>query len=78
LTVGPVVRLGIFHPPSTGARFRITVFAARAGDGVPHAADDAAKAEFVPFFAVTTRPLTPGAVGWIARAITALSDLPDR
>ena len=73
LVVGPVVRLGLFRPPPENSPFHITVFAARAGEGIPRAGDDAAKAEFVPFSAVLTRPLTPGAVGWIARAIAALA-----
>ncbi len=72
LTVGPLTRLGRLCPE--GAAFRVTVFAARAGEGKPKAGDDAARAEFVPFPAVLTRPLTAGAVGWIARAIAALSE----
>jgi ADP-ribose pyrophosphatase YjhB (NUDIX family) len=76
LVVGPIVRLGLFHPPSAGSAFDITVFAALAGAGVPLAGDDAAQAEFVPFSAVLTRPLTARAPGWIARAIAALCDLP--
>lgn len=76
LTVGPLVRLGVFEPPVAPLRFRLTVFAARAGDGVPVAADDAARAEFVPFQHVLDRPLTPGAAGWIARAIAALAPPP--
>ena len=48
-------------------RFAIlTVFAALAGEGMPVAADDAARAEFVAFERVLTRPHTPGAAGWIA------------
>jgi 8-oxo-dGTP diphosphatase len=74
LVVGSVVRLGLFHPPSAGPAFDITVFAARAVEGVPRVGDDAAQAEFVPFSAVLTRPLTAGAVGWIVRAIAALSE----
>lgn len=73
LIVGPVVQLGLFRPPPENSPFHITVFAARAGEGIPRAGDDAAQAEFVPFSAVLRRPLTPGAVGWIARAIAALS-----
>lgn len=79
LHVGPLVRLGTFHPPPAGAAapsFSITVFAARALGGVPVAGDDAARAEFVPFSAVLTRPLTPRAPAWIARAILALADPP--
>jgi ADP-ribose pyrophosphatase YjhB (NUDIX family) len=74
LRVGAVVRLGEFTPE--GSAFRVAVFAARAGDGEPKAGDDAAKAEFVPFAHVLTRPLTAGAAGWIARAIAALADPP--
>ena len=75
LTVGPVVRLGVFRPPAD-PQFLITVFAARAGAGVPKAGDDAAQAEFVPWPKVLDRPLTPRAPAWIARAISALSGLP--
>jgi 8-oxo-dGTP diphosphatase len=75
LVVGPLVRLGIFHPPAAGARFDITVFAAHAGEGIPVAGDDAAQAEFVPLSEVLLRPLTAEAPAWIARAITALSGL---
>jgi 8-oxo-dGTP diphosphatase len=75
LTVGPVVRLGEFRPPAD-RRFLITVFAARAGAGVARADDDAAQAEFVQWPTVLDRPLTPHAPAWIARAISALSDLP--
>jgi 8-oxo-dGTP diphosphatase len=78
LSVGKVVRLGEFRPPSGGAVFHITVFAALAGEGIPVAADDAACAEFVAFERVLTRPHTPGAAGWIARAIAALGGLPHR
>jgi ADP-ribose pyrophosphatase YjhB (NUDIX family) len=78
LTVGEVVRLGSFRPPEGVSGFHVTVFAARAGEGEPRAGDDAAQAEYVPFSGVLTRPLTAGAPGWIARAITALSGLPPR
>ncbi len=71
LSVGDVLHLGDFSPP--GAAFHVPVFAARAGEGTPSAGDDAAEAAFVPFSSVLTRPLTPGAAGWIARAIVALS-----
>lgn len=74
LTVGPLVPIGAFSPP--GTVFRIVVFAARAGEGEPVAADDAAKAAFVPFADVLTRPVTAGAAGWIARAIVALAERP--
>ena len=76
LSVGRVVRLGCFQPQ--GSAFSVTAFAARAGEGIPVAGDDAAQAEFVPFSAVLTRPLTAGGAGWIARAIMALADLPTR
>jgi ADP-ribose pyrophosphatase YjhB (NUDIX family) len=75
LAVGPVIWLGEFRPTLASSPFHINVFAARAGAGQPRAGDDAAQAEFVPFSAVLTRPLTPGAAGWIARAIGALSGL---
>jgi ADP-ribose pyrophosphatase YjhB (NUDIX family) len=76
LIVGRVVELGLFHPPPADSPFRITVFGAHAGEGEPVAADDAKQAEFVPLVRVLERPLTPGAPGWIARAIAALSDSP--
>ncbi len=74
LTVGPMVEIGAFGP--SGSDFRVTVFAARAGEGRPVAGDDAARAAFVPLAHVLARPLTAGAVGWIARAIAALADRP--
>jgi ADP-ribose pyrophosphatase YjhB (NUDIX family) len=77
LVVGRLVRLGQFRPPSTGTAFHITVFAARAGVGMPVAADDAARAEFVAFERVLMRPHTAGAPGWIARAIAATGGLPE-
>jgi 8-oxo-dGTP pyrophosphatase MutT (NUDIX family) len=73
LTVGPLLRLGEFCPPGAPADFCLTVFAGRAGDGMPVAGDDALRAEFVPFGRVLERRLTAGAAGWIARAIAALS-----
>jgi 8-oxo-dGTP diphosphatase len=79
LAVGPVVQIGSFQSPTDGGpTFRVTVFAAHAGEGMPVAGDDAAEAAFVPFSAVLTRPLTAGAAGWIARAIATLSGLPAR
>jgi ADP-ribose pyrophosphatase YjhB (NUDIX family) len=79
LSVGRVVRLGSFRPGGKGAAaFDITVFAAHAGEGVPVAGDDAAKAEFVPLDSVSARPTTAGAAGWIERAIAALAKVPPR
>jgi len=75
LSVAHVVRLGTEYPGS-GSRFRLTVFAARAGEMQPVAGDDAKRAEFVPFGAVLERTTTPRTAGWIARAIAALSDPP--
>jgi ADP-ribose pyrophosphatase YjhB (NUDIX family) len=77
LSVGALVHLGDFRPLATAA-FHVSVFAARAGEGAPRAGDDAAEAEFVPFGCVLTRPLTAGAAGWIARAIVAVSEMPQR
>ena len=74
LEAGAMLPLGSFSPGPPGAPFRLTVFAARAGAGEPRAGDDASKAEFVPFEGVLTRPATPGAAGWIARALLALSE----
>ena len=73
LRLGRLLRLGTAQPVP-GSEFRLAVFAARAGEGLPRAMDDAAHAEFVPFSHVLTRPTTAGAAGWIARAITALSE----
>lgn len=74
LRVGRLLRLGAAHPIPHVSDFRLAVFAARAGEGLPHAADDAAKAEFVPLSQVLTRRTTSGAAGWIARAISALAE----
>ncbi len=73
LRVGRLVRLGAFRPAPERSQLRLTVFAARAGEGAPTAGDDAPNAAFVPFAAVLERPLTPGAAGWIARALAALA-----
>jgi len=74
LRVGRLVRLGSTHPIPGVVEIRLAVFAARAGEGLPHAADDVAKAEFVPFSRVLTRTTTPRAAAWIAKAITALAE----
>jgi 8-oxo-dGTP diphosphatase len=71
--VGDLVRLGEFQPAPHQTPLMLTVFAARAGKGEPHAAADAVKAEFVPLYAVLERKMTPAAAGWIARAIAALA-----
>jgi 8-oxo-dGTP pyrophosphatase MutT (NUDIX family) len=76
LEVERMVRIGSFNPGPDPIQFRLTVFAARAGTGRPVAADDASQAEFVPLHLVLTRPATPGAAGWIARALVALSEPP--
>lgn len=76
LEVDRLVRLGTVQPVPGATPFRLTVFAARAADGLPQAGDDATRAEFVLFSAVLTRPTTAGAAGWIARAIAALSEPP--
>ena len=74
LRVGRLLRLGTAYPIPDDSDFRLAVFAARAGAGLPRAQDDAAQAAFVPFSAVLTRPTTSGAAGWIARAIAALAE----
>lgn len=74
LRVGRLLRLGTAQPVPDDASFRLAVFAARAGEGFPHAADDVTQAEFVPFPAVLLRRTTAGAAGWIARAIAALAE----
>lgn len=74
LTAGPLVLLGTFTPP--GAAIELSVFAGRTGEIEPRAGDDAAKAEFVPFERILSRPLTAGAAGWVAEALLALLDPP--
>jgi 8-oxo-dGTP diphosphatase len=76
LEVDRLVRLGAFQPTGGMAPFALTVFGARAGRGTPVPGDDALNAEFVPFARVLARPLTPGAAGWIATALIALSEPP--
>jgi ADP-ribose pyrophosphatase YjhB (NUDIX family) len=76
LNVGRLFELGAFRPSGAPEGFRLIVFAARFVEGVPVAGDDALLAEFVPFHAVLARPVTPGAPGWIARALMAISDPP--
>lgn len=71
LRLGRLIRLGTAHP---APEFWLAVFAGRAGEGVPRAMDDAARAEYVPFSGVLTRRVTPGAAGWVARAISALGE----
>jgi 8-oxo-dGTP pyrophosphatase MutT (NUDIX family) len=76
ITIGPMRRLGTFEPAPELMPLRLTVFAARS-DGRPvTAGDDAVRAAYVPFYAVLTRPTTPGAPGWIVRALLALADPP--
>jgi 8-oxo-dGTP diphosphatase len=76
LGAGRLVRLGAFQPAPDISAMALTVFAGRAGDGEPSAGDDALQAEFVPFHAALLRRTTPGAPGWIARALTVLSRPP--
>jgi 8-oxo-dGTP pyrophosphatase MutT (NUDIX family) len=78
LTVGSLVRLGAFQPAPDVSPLRLTVFAARAATGEPRAGDDALRAEFVPFHDVLQRRTTPGAPGWIARALIGLAFPPLR
>jgi ADP-ribose pyrophosphatase YjhB (NUDIX family) len=73
LPVRYVVRLGT-KEPEPGSAFRLTVFAARGGEGSPAPADDALDAAFVPFAAVLERRTTSKAAAWIARAIVALAE----
>jgi 8-oxo-dGTP diphosphatase len=76
LAVGSLVRLGSFRPAPEQSPLVLTVFAARAAGGAVRAGDDALQAEFVAFRAVLVRPTTPGAAGWITRALIALADPP--
>jgi len=71
LRVGALLPLGAFRPAPGISPLVLTVFAARAGPEAPRAGDDAVRAEFVPFHAVLARAMTPGAAGWIARALMA-------
>jgi len=71
LSVGDLVPLGDFDPTGEGA-IRLNVFAASWQGGEPLAASDAADARFWPLQALADVPLTPGARGWLARAIVAL------
>ncbi len=73
LRLGTLVWLGSFHP-APELPLTLTVFAGRAGLEEPKAADDAVRAEFVPFARVLARPRTAGAAGWIVRAIEALGE----
>ena len=76
VTVGALVPLGTFRPAPDLSPLRLTVFAARAGDAAPVAGDDAVRAEFVPFAGVLMRRTTPGAAGWVAKALAATADPP--
>jgi 8-oxo-dGTP pyrophosphatase MutT (NUDIX family) len=76
LEVDTLVELGPFHPAGAPPGFRLIVFGARHVEGEPVAGDDAVLAEFVPFHAVLSRSVTPGATGWIARALMATCDPP--
>jgi ADP-ribose pyrophosphatase YjhB (NUDIX family) len=76
LIAGPLRRLGVFQPAPSLSPLRILVFAGRAGAAEPQAGDDARQAAFVPFEGVLTRPCTPKAAAWIARAIAALAAAP--
>jgi 8-oxo-dGTP pyrophosphatase MutT (NUDIX family) len=76
LTIGPMLRLGGFQPAPEVTPLHLTVFAARSDGRAVAAGDDALRAAYVPFCEVLTRPTTPGAPGWIARALIALADPP--
>jgi 8-oxo-dGTP pyrophosphatase MutT (NUDIX family) len=73
LIAGPLRPLGPFQPAHLLSPLAIMVFAGRAGAAQPQAGDDARQAEFVPLEGVLTRPCTPKAAAWIARAIVALA-----
>ena len=77
LCAGPLLGLGSFRP-DPGAPLEVQVFCGRLIGGEPQAGDDAQQAELVPFERVLQRPHTPGAVGWLARAIAALGGLESR
>jgi len=70
LAAGPLVPLGRFAPVPG---LSLHVFGGRhEGEEAPVAASDAAEARFVPFPEVGALVTTPGARGWIARALLAL------
>ncbi|HSG94114.1 MAG TPA: NUDIX domain-containing protein [Afifellaceae bacterium] len=71
LGVGELVSLGQFDPTGKGA-IALTAFAARWQGGEPVAASDAVEVRFCPLQVLADMPLTPGARGWLARAIAAL------
>ncbi len=74
LRAGPLVHLGRFRPLPGQSPFVLAVYAGRApGADEPLAGDDAAAAAFIRFEAVGERRLTPGAIGWIAKAIDAVA-----
>lgn len=76
LSVGALVRLGAFSPAPDRSPLRLAVFAARIEGALPVAGDDAVRVEFVAFADVLMRRTTPGAAGWIAKALIALADPP--
>lgn len=76
--VGPIVSIGAFQPAPDLSPLVLTVFAARAEPLKPHAGDDALQAAFMPLSSVTSLPRTAGAIGWLTRAILALSEPPLR
>ena len=71
LSVGPLLPLGDFDPTGEGT-IRLNVFAARWQGGEPVAASDAADARFYPLQLLADVPMTPGARGWLSRAIIVL------
>lgn len=76
LTVDRLFSLGAFQPAPEVSPLLLTVFAARAAPAEPQAGDDALHAVFVPFGRVLALPRTPGAPGWIARALASLAEPP--
>ena len=76
LRVGELAPLGVFQPAPELTPLVLSVFSARGGPEEPLAGDDARQAEYVRLAHVLVRRLTPGAPGWIARAILAHSDPP--
>ena len=72
VAAGPFLPLGTFRPNPADPALVIEVFAAPWSAGEPRAGDDAADARLVPLAATGNLTLTPGASGWIARAVLAL------
>ncbi|SEP68361.1 ADP-ribose pyrophosphatase YjhB, NUDIX family [Faunimonas pinastri] len=72
LVAGDIVPIGRFQPLPERSALWLDVFAGALPAGEAVAADDAREVALVPFGLVGGLRTTPGATGWIARAIQAL------